>query len=99
MIEIEVEIDAELPAAEVQGIAEQIERLEEVAEMQVRSPLQERNLPHPVDTAGVYGMGMFVSVSCSDPPRCEWSMGRHLGCAASSLHMSSRVWDAPDLNT
>ena len=38
MIEIEVEIDAELPAAEVQGIAEQIDRLEEVAEMQVRAP-------------------------------------------------------------
>lgn len=35
MIEIEVEIDAELPAAEVQGIADQIDRLEEVAEMQV----------------------------------------------------------------
>ena len=40
MIEIEVEIDAELPAAEVQGIADQIDRLEEVAEMQVQvSPL------------------------------------------------------------
>ena len=35
MIEIEVEIDAELPAAEVQGIEDQIDRLEEVAEMQV----------------------------------------------------------------
>ena len=39
MIEIEVEIDAELPAAEVQGIEEQIDRLEEVAEMQVRLPV------------------------------------------------------------
>ena len=39
MIEIEVEIDAELPAAEVQGIAEQIDRLEEVAEMQVGLPV------------------------------------------------------------
>ncbi|CAL5228093.1 g11163 [Coccomyxa viridis] len=40
MIEIEVEIDAELPAAEVQGIAEQIDRLEEVAEMQADWKLQ-----------------------------------------------------------
>ena len=37
MIEIEVEIDADLPAAEVQGIADQIDRLEEVAEMQVQA--------------------------------------------------------------
>lgn len=34
MIEIEVEVDADLPAAEVAGIEEQIQRLQEVAEMQ-----------------------------------------------------------------
>lgn len=39
MIEIEVEIDADLPAAEVQGIEDQIVRLEEVAEMQVRATI------------------------------------------------------------
>ena len=34
MIEIEVEMDAEVPAAEVVGIEEQITHLEEVADMQ-----------------------------------------------------------------
>lgn len=34
MIEIEVEMDTEVPAAEVAGIEEQIMRLEEVADMQ-----------------------------------------------------------------
>jgi C4-type Zn-finger protein len=40
MIEIEVEIDTEVPAAEVQGIEEQLSRLEEVAEMQMDWRLQ-----------------------------------------------------------
>lgn len=40
MIEIEVEIDTEVPAAEVEGIEEQILRLEEVAEMQADWRLQ-----------------------------------------------------------
>ena len=40
MIEIEVEIDTEVPAAEVAGIEEQILRLEEVAEMQADWRLQ-----------------------------------------------------------
>ncbi|EIE21316.1 hypothetical protein COCSUDRAFT_56538 [Coccomyxa subellipsoidea C-169] len=40
MIEIEVEIDTEVPAAEVQGIEEQLMRLEEVAEMQADWRLQ-----------------------------------------------------------
>ncbi|BDA44546.1 hypothetical protein COCOBI_06-0220 [Coccomyxa sp. Obi] len=40
MIEIEVEIDTEVPAAEVQGIEEQLQRLEEVAEMQADWRLQ-----------------------------------------------------------
>ena len=40
MIEIEVEIDTEVPAAEVQGIEEQLSRLDEVAEMQADWRLQ-----------------------------------------------------------
>lgn len=40
MIEIEVEIDSELPAAELMGIEEQVARLMEVDELQAQWKLQ-----------------------------------------------------------
>ena len=40
MVEIEVEMDSEVPAAEVAGIEEQIAALEEVADLQAEARLQ-----------------------------------------------------------
>ncbi len=65
MIEIEVEIDAELPAAEVQGIAEQIDRLEEVAEMQVRPSPKARSNPQTCQAALLFRIAFVPSCSGS----------------------------------
>ena len=76
MIEIEVEIDAELPAAEVQGIEEQIDRLEEVAEMQVRIyPSQRGGCLHDVSCC-VVDTGV---TRVPQTAQCSWQPRMHNG--------------------